>query len=813
MQKDLAKIISLFEDHYKQNGTYVSLHQTSGAKDISYEETNLIFNNPLIFFPASKSRVVLVTWICKHVREIFEKYEFSDIEIPTESYEIIRQKFNTKAFNRHEFCRLFGCEKKTLLSYDEFIELEKTYIDEYNKAVSDENKLSSITHISIKKNQPKPNLGKEFLNIIKDEKSKEILLLRNMGQTLDEVGSRMKLTRERVRQIESKPKMLIVRWMNGNLNDIKNSLCDEIVLNDKKAAKVFTSEGLEILKYSLNTVDLEDNSWVYLKPIDLVICDEKRELVNLLNGLLEEMKEKEENNLNDFVEILHDSGYAFFTKDLAAKYLKENGFNTFDDEVHFGKMTIAKAVVLTAQELPDKKIKITSKKELEDFAKLINSNYNLKVKADRALSTRVQDILVMVDKATYSPAKYVDISKELLDKITDYIQNMKDDRISYSALFDIFKDDLIKNSTVNNHYALHGALKYNEENQNYLCLRYYVCKQEIENIKSKSYFEKLPALLMEKGALTSAQIVKAIPEWNNMYIKYAMLYYPEVVRWKEDLYINLNNLKITEEEKTKFIAIVRELLNNKYKYTSSYILFEKVSEKIPAIIKNNNIDDEKQIYYIAQYYLSSEFKFRKPHIIDNEKIGDTFTTDDLVRLIAGRTKIVDKKELTEDLISYYGNKNSSLSLSLQRVLADYVRIGKNLYIAKNKLKLTEEEKSTLISCLDNNAIQGEVIIPESIHDYSAFPDLGFKWNSWAICGVVNEIDLGYRKVVGASNISIHSNTPIVKNDSTLKTKEEVLKWIIENEYKGEKTRENILRYFRNMDVYNINNIVESIIGE
>jgi hypothetical protein len=242
MKKELAKIISIFENHYSQNKTYMLLHQTSTSNEFTYEEINMIFNNPSIFFAASKSRVVLVHWICKYVREVFEKYEFSDIEIPTETYEIIRNHFNTKAFNRNDFCKLFNCEKKSLLSYDEFLELEQFYIDEYNKNVSKENKLSSITHISIKKTPVKPNLSKEFLDFIKDEKTKKILLLRKSGKTLDEVGTEMKLTRERVRQIESKPKMLIARWMNANIKELEESLCQNKIIDDKKASKLFTAD-------------------------------------------------------------------------------------------------------------------------------------------------------------------------------------------------------------------------------------------------------------------------------------------------------------------------------------------------------------------------------------------------------------------------------------------------------------------------------------------------------------------------------------------------------------------------------------------
>ena len=130
MDQKLEKIISLFEKNYKKSNTYISPQQDKDFKQLSSEEIDLIYENPSIFFQASKSRIVLVHWICKYIREVFEKYNFSDIDISTESYEYVRTKFNTKAFNRVEFCNLFGCNKTDTLSYEDFIEYEKKYIEE-----------------------------------------------------------------------------------------------------------------------------------------------------------------------------------------------------------------------------------------------------------------------------------------------------------------------------------------------------------------------------------------------------------------------------------------------------------------------------------------------------------------------------------------------------------------------------------------------------------------------------------------------------------------------------------------------------------
>ena len=81
------------------------------------------------------------------------------------------------------------------------------------------------------------------------------------------------------------------------------------------------------------------------------------------------------------------------------------------------------------------------------------------------------------------------------------------------------------------------------------------------------------------------------------------------------------------------------------------------------------------------------------------------------------------------------------------------------------------------------------------------PDLGFRWNGWSLCAIVNEYDLGYRKTTSANNVSVHSAVPLVKNESELKTKEDVVRYLVDNEFKDERTKVLVARYVRNLEFF------------
>ena len=86
--------------------------------------------------------------------------------------------------------------------------------------------------------------------------------------------------------------------------------------------------------------------------------------------------------------------------------------------------------------------------------------FNLNVSARRALLTRIQDTLVMSDKGEYSSPEQLVFNEEMLSEITNYINNMEEERITYEALFKVFEKELKEKTNVDNHYYLHGALKH-----------------------------------------------------------------------------------------------------------------------------------------------------------------------------------------------------------------------------------------------------------------------------------------------------------------------------------------------------------------
>jgi len=805
-KEKIGKIIGKFEAFYKDSHMYVSLQ--SSKLNFSEEEKELINIHPELFFQASKSRIILMVWLCKVLRNTFELYGYSDLDMPNETYEILRTNFKTKAFNRANYISVFSDKSLNILNYSYFTKIEQKSIEEYNKYVSDENKLSLMPHISIKKAEESSSYKKEIKEAFLTKRNADIIIMRSQGKTLDEIGAKLGITRERARQIEFKPKNIIERWLTTREKEILEDFACNKIFDQEKAKKEFGQTYWMVIKY----VIMSDNktgklNWKYLDSIDLIYYSKTNSIKLDISNIEKALKnQKNSNIIKTFTKEMNLLGYDFWNDDLTEQHFKNSKYNIYNEEIHEGRITIGKSISIVAKNYFKEGIKVTDKKQLKVFADKTNEVFDLGVTAQRAFLTRVQDVLLMCDKGKYVSPDYLKFDNDLMYDITEYVNSMKEKRITYEALYKIFKNDLNLKTSVNNHYYLHGALKYlTEKNELPLtCYRYYVSKPETQKTKSKDFFKTLYDYLKDKPySLTIEELLKVFPSWNKMYFRYAMMYFPSIVQWVQGSYICLDALDITKEDSEFMFNTVEKLLNNKFGYTTNYQIYNEIKNKRPDILVKLGVDDENKMYHIIQYLMSDKYLCRRPHILKEWK-DDNFSTQDLVTLLVKDKEIVNKQELMNDLISYYGNKNSSLSLAIQKELVNYIKISTFEYVRKKDLNINKDDLSKISGLIRENMIKGEVLLPNKITDFSKFPKLKYNWTPWMLCEIVEEYNLDF-KIIGKRTIpSQNTMTIVLKSNSKLSNKSDVFNWLLNNDYKGDFTKPDLFQYAKTIGIFHTN---------
>lgn len=798
--ESIVNIINALEKN-NINNSFIPISEISNNE----EEVTYILTNTNIFFCASKSRIILVHWLCEKIRTIFEKNNYEPLDMNNEVYEELRKIFNTKAFNKNEYLKLFNCEKKSIMKYEQFCNKEEIFIDSYNKLVPNEMKLSKINHIFLINKDCDIDLLGELNSIIKKDRQEEVLYFRALGYTLDQIGNKFGITRERARQIEIKPKALIERWMDNRKDEILKFAGDDILIDSKKAEKYFGERFWSIMKYSSKENKNKFSNWHYIFELDTIIYSKNNDFYSDIIKILEKASEK--SFTEDKTISLINEKYPFFDVKLLRKFCKNSKFNIYNNIIYNSKLNIGKSILVAAETDYSDGIDIGNKEKLNEFANYLNKNFGLKVKPNRALTARIQDILIMSDNTIYKSQKFISKTDTLDNKIKNYMKNLSTDRSTYQQMFDAIPKEILKEHGIDTYSGLHGYIKKFEDKLNVISLRYYVCKKNVENLLSEGFFVELSNWLLENGKPVSVEdILNKFDGWTDMYPKYAMLYFPEIAQWAKNVYINLKTIDVKSDEKTVIKSILDESIDNKLKYTNAYIIYDKVSSKLPDLIKRNNITTESQLFNVIKYNFNDMYLFTKPHILSLSVNKENYSTEDLLHSIIGRKDSICKSDMIHDLRKYYGNKNSSLALAIQKVMKEFIRINPNQYYKKSRIKFTDKDFEMITKYINDNLIDGKYIIPNKLTNFDKLPKAPFKWNSWSVCEVLKLYDNDF-VVLNKRNNIMNNTMVIVTKDSGFNTKETLLSYIIETKYDGN-TKEELDRFVKNLGIFSSNINIE-----
>lgn len=798
--ESIVKLISALEEKYKDSSEFVLISSITNSPD----EVEYILNNTDLFFAASKSRIILTHWLCEEVRQIYEQVNYDSIDLANEAYEKLRKHFHTKAFNKAEFLKIFNSEKKTILSYEEFLKIEQRIVNTYNNIVPNDMKLSTINHIYVTKKDEQIDLIKEFEEFLPKQRQEEILYERACGVTLDVIGEKFEITRERARQIEIKPKALIERWMDSRHKEIINAVNGNILLIPEKAVEFFGERKWTILKYAAKNNKNKFSDWHYIKELDTICYGSE-----LYNTIFKELEKASKTNksVSDVTNDIKEK-YSFFTEKILREFCSNSNFHIYDEKIYDGKLNIGESIIIAAENKYSDGIDIGNKETLTDFADYLNKTFKLNVKPDRALTARIQDLLIMSDNTVYKSQKFINSTKELDDLIKNYINSLEDDRTTYQQMYDNLPKDILKKNGINTYSGLHGYIKKHEDNLGIISLRYYVCKKETKELLSSGFFIKLTNWLKEKNRpVPLDEILQEFDGWTEMYPKYAMLYFPQIVQWEKNVYLNLDIINTSKE----FINIakntIKESIDNDLKYTNIYIIYKKLSPVLEKYFTDITLDENK-LYHILKYHLNDDFVFTKPHIVSKELNVKEFTTEDLINSIIGNGHSVLKSDISDGINKYYGEKNSSLALALQKVLKDFIRIEPNKYFRKSKIKLSKKNISEIENFVEKHLVNDKYLVAEKLSDFSELPKTNFKWTSWGLCEIIRLYSNKFDVLSKRNNIMV--NTMVIVKKDEFKTKESLLTYILNNEYKGNHSEEAVAKFVKDLGMFSNSSAIKDV---
>lgn len=659
---------------------------------------------------------------------LYDKFEFSDemtikhnqehSRSPFVNYEMLK---NIPIDNDHILIELLSTEEvfNELSKYDVVTLEDLKNKNEDDNLFTDESIVYDyhfFKNIEEASRPYKDRINDSFRNFYNslNYKHQIIIVLRLQGKTLEEIGSYLGVTRERIRQ-------LILKVQSKYFNGIGSRILTWL--------KIYTNNATYITKKDLDSIlgkYADTMTFLYGE-----MFDKSLNILILNKDYIDDVYE-EINNLPKIIMMSEFEGKyeASFHKDLLKTYITKN-YNILNDYAFKHKPTLVEKYSIVLDKYFDY-IKIYDDNHISLFKKYYVQTFNdtsIYEKSNRAITGTFDRMsnLMMKDRGTYQ-IKHFSISDDLIMKIKETI--MKHKSISFRRLFDFLKEDLFKQD-IKNHYQLHGIV--NKYLPNFMTNKDIV---SIEDTFASSEFEIRNFIKKQEGFFTLKDLLKAIPTLSEVALGVYMSENDDIISTFNRRYIPSRCLKLSNSDKEQLKHHIETLLLKVELVTSQRILFEIFFDYFPNVMNENNIDNTHFAYQFMKYFYGKDFKFEFTAIWKSLDIA--LPQVEYIISKFNEKKIIKIKEITDFYKDNYIVIQNTKSLLDKFYDEGYLRIDEDTIIDSKILNfsniLINRIEEILIYSMRNNEIS-----TSEIETYDVFPILNkVSWNKHLLAHLIKK---------------------------------------------------------------------------
>jgi len=559
--------------------------------------------------------------------------------------------------------------------------------------------------------------------------TRDTIIYRSKGKTLQEIGDRVGLTRERIRQLENKALIKYRKELHPHLINL---------------LRLYSKSGLYLTKdFLMNIFRDYFEIFIYLNESDF---DNELNLFWLHN--IEKINKEAEKTINDkiifkylnkeefdyLVEEIHDELSFNLPKTIIKQYLIDK-YEVKGKYIFFERpnLTLLYEIILRHHFDEYDGLTIDNTPKFKDVFFEVFDDETIYEKSDRTVFYRATDNknIVLIDRGTYNTKYDMNfISKQRLEPIYYYIK--KRNSVFIEALYNIFEKEL--KPEITSKYLLHGALRYYYSDL-------YFTKDVVGTFPNpyvdvKSIIENYA--LQNNGLLNLDNFIEDVPEVAGIHYEYQIGIHEKLIGMFYRNFIHVNYLKYypNEMEKTK-----NEVLNilSITNHIDSGRLLSIMYKKARKSLIENKIDNAHYAYNYFKNYFKKDFCFEQNLLtligrliikIDYDEIINFFITKNIFRI--------------EEIKQYYSKNNLRL-YNIKEILETlykhgYIRVDedvimkRNLVINEMSIKLFKNIETRVLFYLSTmNSINLDNI------DYSLFPKIKIEWNKHLLAHMLKEI--------------------------------------------------------------------------
>lgn len=437
------------------------------------------------------------------------------------------------------------------------------------------------------------------VEITVSQKVKDIYYLRSSGLTLEEVGTKRKVTRERIRQLEQKAQRVANKWFDRNkIFELLFAECNGSALLERKMLNGFSASeerDRDLFWYALRQYTKKEHASRYKEDYIILEDFDFNRLDEYVDSLPDIFEEK----------VLVDNPQ--FDKN-EKEYIKARIVRFYDYKNGlYGKkhLTIGAKFDYILRNYYPSGIKIYDSKEIDGFVEKVWKHFDYNYTSQHAVESGIAKVAVLCDRGKYVAAGSR-LPKQIVNSIIKWIDQQDNSTILIQSIFIQFKKELSELG-VSNKYQLQGKLK--AENLNGATVwREYVLKRD----SNESIYDSVRKYVSGFNyPVSKAQIKKTFPGITDIVIAYALEGTGVINYFGE--YVNADKLDLSKNDLDYLeTALATALSNNQMVHIAD--LYESVRADNEVLLKKLGIFRSFGLFSLLQYFFPERAEYNRPFI-------------------------------------------------------------------------------------------------------------------------------------------------------------------------------------------------------
>lgn len=567
----------------------------------------------------------------------------------------------------------------------------------------------------------------------KNSKALEVFMLRFRGETLEALGNKYGVTRERIRQIENKICKLFWKIYEQQEYDIISLIYalrngDNVLYFDEIKDTV-NEEFALVLKACLKH-SYDHSFYQYLKNFDAVIIKtagaeivDEHSLISKLNSIL--------NSLPDVMNVC-DKKQALENLAISNAVPLEILTDIFDKQYHQanaflyrGYLSIAYMCEYVLKNRFQSGYKIADDFESERFKQYLLDLFGDKADSitKRAIDAKVGEIGVLCDRGKYIHPDYLQVDDILVTEINEYIEQSSRSLLTYGEIFEALKTRL-EGSQITNRYILQGTLK------KYGC-KFDTGRDFVRKVQYVTFVDELESFVEERGIVHKSEILAEFTSLGESGLGQVAARSANVFNIDNGYYIHASQFDIQPED----YEPIRNYLMQACKDipVNIRVIYDEIAEKFPAFMYRNDFDERNKLYAALNYMFREDFNFSRPFIAKLGAEGVTNRSVILQHIIDYDTIEIDEliDICEENGINYVG-----VSHLCQSLAPDFVRISQTSMMRKELTGITDGVVNKVVEIINELLQCNDYIVGSKITDFLWFPQIDVEWNEFLLESII-----------------------------------------------------------------------------